>query len=99
MQLVSSHHFLQDHCKDKHPTFDAQKCAFVYAHMKPWEEFDQPLSAIHHDAKPEEANDYTEHYLNEEPDALHEVDGEFFDSKEHYEFEVRNREVARGNIV
>jgi len=88
MQLASSHHFLQDYCREKHPRYDASRCAFVYAHMKPWEEFDQPLGLIHHEALPEDANDYSDYQLNEDPDALFERDGEFYDSEEHYKWEL-----------
>ena len=65
--------------------------------MKPWEEFDQPLSTIHHEADVEDVNDYSEYYMNENPDDLYEVDGEFFNDYDHYNFTMGQREIDRYN--
>lgn len=65
--------------------------------MKPWEEFDQPLTEIHHKADVEEANDYSDYYLNENPDAYFEKDGVLYSSEEHYEFVKRNNEILEYN--
>ena len=38
---MSSHFFLQDHCKEVHPHVNAEKCAFVYGWFKKYQEYDQ----------------------------------------------------------
>jgi hypothetical protein len=88
---------LVDHCKEKHPKIDPTRCAFVYAHMKPWEEYDQYLSLIHHESLPEDANDYSDYYLNENPDGYYEVDGVLYNDAEHYEFSKNNKEILEYN--
>ena len=97
MSLVSTHHFLADHCREKHPEYDATKCAFVYGHMKPWEEFDQPLSTIHHEADVDDANDHSMHYLDENPDEAYVVDGVFYNDKDHYDFTVAQESINKFN--
>ena len=65
--------------------------------MKPWEEYDQYLSLIHHESLPEDANDYSDYYLNENPDGYYEVDGALYNDAEHYEFSKNNKEILEYN--
>ena len=37
---TSSHYFLQDHCKEKHPTLDPARCAITYGFIRKYEEYD-----------------------------------------------------------
>ena len=41
------------------------------------------MSTIHHESLVDDANDYSQHYLNEDPDELYEVEGVYYNDEEH----------------
>ena len=42
MHMFASHYFLQDYCKEFHPTLNPAKCAMVYSQYKPHNFYDRP---------------------------------------------------------
>jgi hypothetical protein len=51
MFQLSSHFFLQDFCKDHHPDFSAEKCAFAYGYFRKYQEYDMIEKGRHIRAK------------------------------------------------
>jgi len=41
MYQLSSHHALQDHCKESHPEINPVKCAITYGYVRKYEEYDK----------------------------------------------------------
>jgi hypothetical protein len=83
-QTLSSHSFLQDHCREHHKRFNAQKCAFVYAYAKPWEDYNKQVDASKKNAL-DERNVHDPADIDVNSDDMLEVDGEFYSDLWHYE--------------